>query len=201
MTSEAEEVENLVQALINFADLDTPLENPSATEEREPNWRKETRTDEEIKGDPKYVPYEEERFKKVWEELELSLNPYYEKMKQKEKDELIKTIKKYLHVWAENLAPMEGSQHHINTGEEIPVKQRQYKLGVDEREAVKKWVREMTEAGLIQESNSPWCSPLLCVRKPDGSFRICMDARKLNEFIQVHTIPIKIYLKKYTQYI
>ena len=81
------------------------------------------------------------------------------------------------------------------------MKQRQYKLGVDEREAVKKWVREMTEAGLIQESNSPWCSPLLCVRKPDGSFRICMDARKLNEFIQVHTIPIKIYLKKYIQYI
>ena len=38
--AEEEEVENLVQALINFADLDTPLENPSATTEREPNWRK-----------------------------------------------------------------------------------------------------------------------------------------------------------------
>ena len=71
--SEEEAVENLVQALINFAELDTPLENPPETQEREPNWRRETRMDEEIKGDPKYVPYEEERFKKVWEELELSL--------------------------------------------------------------------------------------------------------------------------------
>ena len=54
-------------------------------------------------------------------------------MKQQEKDELIKTIKKYLHVWAENLAPMEGARHHINTGEENPVKQHQYKLGVAKR--------------------------------------------------------------------
>ena len=39
--AEEEDVENLVQALINFADLDTPLENPPETQEREPNWRRE----------------------------------------------------------------------------------------------------------------------------------------------------------------
>ena len=37
MKAEEEDVENLVQALINFADLDTPLENPPETQEREPN--------------------------------------------------------------------------------------------------------------------------------------------------------------------
>ena len=41
VTTEEEDVENLVQALINFADLDTPLENPPETQEREPNWRRE----------------------------------------------------------------------------------------------------------------------------------------------------------------
>eukprot|EP00944_MAST-04C_sp_MAST-4C-sp1_P006309 g6309.t1 len=111
-------------------------------------------------------------------------------MAQREKDELLRVVKKYLHVWAANLAPMQGAQHNINTGDAIPVKQRQYKLGVAEREAVKKWVGEMQAAGLIQASKSPWCSPLLCVRKPDGTFRVCMDARKLNELTIKDAYPV-----------
>ncbi len=39
----------------------------------------------------------------------------------------------------------------------------------------------MTKEGLIERSNSPWASPLLCVKKPDGTFRVCMDARQLNK--------------------
>lgn len=45
----------------------------------------------------------------------------------------LKTIKKYLHVWAENLSRMEGAKHHINTGNKAPVKQQQYKLGIEDR--------------------------------------------------------------------
>eukprot|EP00943_MAST-04B_sp_MAST-4B-sp1_P000828 g828.t1 len=31
---------------------------------------------------------------------------------------------------------------------------------------------------------------LLCVRKPDGSFRVCMDARKLNELTVKDAYPV-----------
>lgn len=39
----------------------------------------------------------------------------------------------------------------------------------------------MLEADIIEESKSPWRSPLVTVPKPDGTIRVCADFRKVNE--------------------
>ena len=48
----------------------------------------------------------------------------------------------------------------------------------------------MKENGIIEESNSPWCSPCILVPKSDGSVRFCTDFRKVNAVTKPDTYPL-----------
>jgi hypothetical protein len=41
-------------------------------------------------------------------------------------------------------------------------------------------IRKLLEASIIQPSQSPYVSPAILVRKRDGTWRLCIDFRKLN---------------------
>ena len=49
---------------------------------------------------------------------------------------------------------------------------------------------EMKEARMIVDSKSPWCSPVRLVKKPDGSIRVCVDFRKVNNVTVKDSFPI-----------
>jgi len=68
----------------------------------------------------------------------------------------------------------------INTGDAPPVSQRPYNTPVALREAVAKEIDWLLEKGYIRKSRSEWSSPIVTVRKPDESLRLCIDYKKLN---------------------
>lgn len=47
-------------------------------------------------------------------------------------------------------------------------------------DAVRRHLQELSEAGIIRESESPFSSPIVVVRKKNGDIRLCIDYRKLN---------------------
>ena len=51
-------------------------------------------------------------------------------------------------------------------------------------------LKQMSEDGLIEESTSEWSSPLVIVKKKDGSNRICVDYRKVNAVTNFDAYPM-----------
>ena len=70
--------------------------------------------------------------------------------------------------------------HDIELTDSRPIKSRPYPLPHALRHVVDDEVKEMLDLGVIEPSSSPYASPVVLVKKPDGSNRFCCDYRKLN---------------------
>jgi hypothetical protein len=62
-----------------------------------------------------------------------------------------------------------------------PISKRSYRMSVEELKELKKQLTELQEAGYIRSSSPPWGAPVLFVQKKDGSQRMCVDYRSLND--------------------
>lgn len=71
--------------------------------------------------------------------------------------------------------------HVINLKDSSPIKQVPRRIPIQMRNEVNKIIEEMKDQGVIEESQSPWTSPVVLVKKKDGTIRFCVDFRKLNE--------------------
>ena len=95
----------------------------------------------------------------------------------------VEIMRSYQDIFA--LEPMELGKtnlvkHVIRIDNPIPFKERYWRIPPHQLKEVRKHLQEMEEIGAIRCSNSPWASPVVLVRKKDGSLRFCIDLRKLN---------------------
>ena len=76
---------------------------------------------------------------------------------------------------------------------EKPVFTRQYQLDAKKREILDKEIKLMKAHDIIEDSKSPFNSPLILVKKKDDSFRIVTDFRKLNKYIKDEITPLPTF--------
>lgn len=76
--------------------------------------------------------------------------------------------------------------------EERPIYSRPRRLPPSENEIVERQVEEWIRHGIIETCSSEYASPVIVVRKKDGSPRVCIDYRKVNEIIvkDRHPLPL-----------
>ena len=82
-------------------------------------------------------------------------------------------------------------RHEINLTDETPFKDPYRGIPPGLYEEVRLHLKEMLEAGAIRESQSPFSSNVVLVRKKDGSLRFCIAFRKLNSrtIRDAYTLP------------
>jgi hypothetical protein len=70
------------------------------------------------------------------------------------------------------------------------ISKRAYRMDVKDLIELKKQIEDLLEKGFIRPSSSPWGAPVLFVNKKDGSRRMCVYYRSLNEVTIKNKYPL-----------
>ncbi|KAH8343601.1 hypothetical protein KR067_004070, partial [Drosophila pandora] len=79
--------------------------------------------------------------------------------------------------------------HAIDTGTAKPIKQRHFPVSQAIEKLLYAEVDRMLKLGVIEESDSPWSSPVVLVQKP-GKVRACLDSRKVYAVTEKDAYPL-----------
>ena len=104
-------------------------------------------------------------------------------------------LNRYDHLFQEpkQLPPHRNHDHQIPLKEGVSaVNVRPYRHSTLQKDVVERMTQELLENGLIQPSTSPFSSPVVLVKKKDGTWRMCIDYRELNKGTVKDKYPIPV---------
>ena len=128
---------------------------------------------------------------KVSEQLNFDKND----LSSAERTRLKQLMDKYNHVFSSgehDLGFYNKEKFEIDTKDETPIKNRAYRVPYAKQETIDMLIDDMLLNKKISKSRSPWASPIVLVKKKDGSDRFCVDYRKLNAITVKDNYPVPL---------
>lgn len=109
--------------------------------------------------------------------------------------DLSQILSEFAHVFEEptEFPPTRSHDHRIPLlPNQPPINTRPYRYPHYQKNEIEKLVKEFLQSGIIRPSRSPFSSPVLLIKKSDGSWRLCVDYRALNEITVKDKFPIPV---------
>lgn len=82
------------------------------------------------------------------------------------------------------------TKHGIDTGSVKATREYNSRIPIHWESEISQQIKTWKENGIVQDSNSEWCSRIVPVKKPDGSLRLCIDYRTLNKATIKDSYPL-----------
>jgi hypothetical protein len=91
------------------------------------------------------------------------------------------------------LPPKRSSEHTIPLlPSSSPFRLCPYRYNAAQKDEIESQIKKLLENGWIKESNSPYASPALLVKKKTGDWRLCVDYRRLNAVTIKNKYPLPV---------
>jgi transposase InsO family protein len=111
-------------------------------------------------------------------------------LSEEQKRQLAELLEESASVFSTTPGHTDLAEHSIATGDATPVYQPPYRIPTVWQDQVRGEIQAMLDADVIEPSTSAWTSPIIPVKKKDGSLRLCIDYRKLNAVTQEDRYPM-----------
>ena len=82
------------------------------------------------------------------------------------------------------------TQHRIELHDDTPIRQKPRRFPQPVADEIERQCEELVGLNILDYSKSPWSSPVVPVKKKDGSIRLCIDYRELNRVTKADRFPI-----------
>ena len=135
----------------------------------------------------------EEQIEDTWSLEDLKENISIGDLQEEEKDKVYKAIynaKNALSKGENDLGMAKVTPHHIELTDYTPIWQKPRSFSDPVNEEIDKQCQQLEMLDVIEKCDSPWSSPVVPVRKTDGSLRLCIDYRKLNKVTRQENFPM-----------
>ncbi|GET52315.1 DDE-type integrase/transposase/recombinase [Rhizophagus irregularis DAOM 181602=DAOM 197198] len=113
-----------------------------------------------------------------------------EKLQEKELKDLVKEYEDICIYGDKKISKTNIVKCNIRLKDETPINQKAYRESTENREIIKREIDKMLKEEIIQESCSPWSSPVVIVNKKTGDKRFCIDFRKINQMTITDAYPL-----------
>lgn len=81
-------------------------------------------------------------------------------------------------------------KHHIDTQGRGPIRLRPFRTARKYEGELNRQLQSLLDQGIIEYSTSPWAAPVVLVLKKDGTLRLCIDFRRLNDITLKDSFPL-----------
>ena len=104
--------------------------------------------------------------------------------------DMVRLLEEFQCIFTDMPGTIHLAEHKIELTNKSPIHVRPYPIPYAKRQEVEKKVQAMLEADVIEPAMSDYNSPIVLVKKKDGTNRFCVDFRQINLVTMFDTEPI-----------